>query len=206
MTRDPASGDPELDLFSALEPAIDGSFATARRIRLDDHSWIEHVPGWLHGSAELFDRLRDEALWEQRYRMMFGNRVQEPRLTAEYDDLASVPQQTLRDVVDALSAHYGVPYRRLWMNLYRHHRESTGWHGDLIGKVQAESTVPVLSLGATRRFLIRPTDGGESIALSVASGDLVVMGGRAQRDWRHCVPKQSTPAGPRISVNFAPFV
>jgi hypothetical protein len=26
-----------------------------------------------------------------------------------------------------------------------------------------------------------------------------------QRDWRHSVPKQSTPAGARISVNFAPF-
>ena len=40
--------------------------------------------------------------------------------------------------------------------------------------------------------------------LTVASGDLVVMGGRSQRDWRHSVPKQASPAGPRISVNFAP--
>jgi alkylated DNA repair dioxygenase AlkB len=35
-------------------------------------------------------------------------------------------------------------------------------------------------------------------------GDLIVMGGRAQRDWRHSVPKQATPAGPRISIDFAP--
>ena len=35
------------------------------------------------------------------------------------------------------------------------------------------------------------------------AGDLIVMGGRCQRDWRHCVPKQATPSGPRISVNFA---
>lgn len=34
----------------------------------------------------------------------------------------------------------GVPYRKLWMNLYRTHRDSTGWHGDLIGKVQKTST------------------------------------------------------------------
>jgi alkylated DNA repair dioxygenase AlkB len=62
----------------------------------------------------------------------------------------------------------------------------------------------VLSLGATRRFLIKPTEGGKSLSLTVASGDLVVMGGRSQRDWRHSVPKQATPTGPRISVNFAP--
>jgi alkylated DNA repair dioxygenase AlkB len=35
------------------------------------------------------------------------------------------------------------------------------------------------------------------------AGDLIVMGGRCQRDWLHCVPKQSAPTGPRISVNFA---
>ena len=66
--------------------------------------------------------------------------------------------------------------------------------------------MPVLSLGATRRFLIRPAEGGKSVSLAAASGDLIVMGGRAQRDWRHSVPKQATPAGPRISINFAPVL
>lgn len=87
-----------------------------------------------------------------------------------------------------------VTYRSVWINLYRTQRDSTSWHGDPISKVQETSTVPVLSLGAARRFLVRP-----------AAGDLVVMGGRCQRDWRHSVPKQATQAGPRISVNFAPF-
>ncbi len=63
---------------------------------------------------------------------------------------------------------------------------------------------PVLSLGATRRFLIRPRDGGASVGVQPADGDLVVMGGRAQVDWRHCVPKRATAAGPRASINFAP--
>jgi alkylated DNA repair dioxygenase AlkB len=92
----------------------------------------------------------------------------------------------------------------VWLNLYRNHRDSTSWHGDPIGKVQPTSTVPVLSLGAARRFLIRPAEGGKSVALTAGPGDLIVMGGRSQRDWRHSVPKQATAAGPRISVNFAP--
>jgi len=41
-----------------------------------------------------------------------------------------------------------------------------------------------------------------STACTPVSGDLVVMGGRCQRDWRHSVPKQTRSAGPRISVNF----
>jgi hypothetical protein len=28
------------------------------------------------------------------------------------------------------------------------------------------------------------------------------MGGRCQRDWVHCVPKEARSAGARISVNF----
>ena len=72
--------------------------------------------------------------------------------------------------------------------------------------MQQTSTVPVLSLGATRRFLIRPAQGGKSVSLAADSGDLIVMGGRSQRDWRHSVPKQAAPADPRISINFAPHL
>jgi len=194
------------DLFEASGPTVDVEFTSARRIKLDETSWVEHVPSWLGASSALFDELLAGAPWEQRYRYIRGQRVAEPRLTAEYRDIAEAPQQLLHIVTDALTQHYGVAYRYLWLNLYRTNRDSTSWHGDPIGKVQQTSMVPVLSLGAARRFLIKPTDGGKSLSLTVGSGDLVVMGGRSQRDWRHSVPKQATPAGPRISINFAPHL
>ena len=200
----PGRGPRQGDLFEELGPALDDGFTTARRIELDATSWIEHVPGWLHASGALFDELMATASWEQRYRYMFDRHVIEPRLTAEYRDISDAPQALLHEVTTVLARHYGVAYRYVWLNLYRTHRDSTSWHGDPIGKVQETSTVPVLSLGATRRFLIRPAEGGQSVSLAVASGDLVVMGGRSQRDWRHSVPKQATPAGARISINFAP--
>lgn len=195
----------QVDLLDGLEPEVDADFTAATRIQLDETSWIEHVPGWLQGSGHLFRELVETAPWEQRDRWMFARKFVEPRLTAEYPDITVAPQPLLHTVAAALTSHYGVDYRSLWINLYRTNRDSTGWHGDLIGKVEEESTVPVLSLGATRRFLIRPVAGGRSVSLKVAAGDLVVMGGRSQRDWRHSVPKQATPAGARISVNFAPF-
>jgi alkylated DNA repair dioxygenase AlkB len=194
------------DLFDGLAPAIDTSFATASRIQLDETSWIDYVPAWLEGSSELFEHLRSTALWEQRDRWMFERQVTEPRLTAEYPQISDAPASLLQPVAAALSEHYRMLYRRAWINLYRTHRDSTSWHGDVIGKRQEDCIVPVLSLGATRRFLIRPRAGGASITLHPAGGDLVVMGGRTQRDWRHCVPKQATPSGERISVNFAPDI
>jgi len=183
-------------------PGVDETFATAHRVQLDAHSWVEHVPGWLVGADALFRELLEEAAWEQRWRRMYDKRVQEPRLTAEYHDLGAAPRM-LRHVAEALTTHYGVTYDRLWINLYRTHRDSTGWHGDGASARRRECVVPVLSLGTPRRFLIRPTSGGPSRTFRPLAGDLVVMGGRCQVDWRHCVPKEVGPSGPRISVNFA---
>jgi alkylated DNA repair dioxygenase AlkB len=60
----------------------------------------------------------------------------------------------------------------------------------------------VLTLGARRRFLIKPRAGGTSIAFKPGSGDLIVMGGRSQEDWVHCVPKDPGVTEHRISINF----
>jgi alkylated DNA repair dioxygenase AlkB len=199
---EPASRQP--GLFDQPDSAAAVDFSQLRRIELDRTSWIEYVPGWLTASDQLFDDLLRSAAWERRSRWMFTREVIEPRLTAEYPDVATAPHPGLHMVAAALSSQYGTDYRSLWINLYRDNRDSTGWHGDLIGKVQEESVVPVLSLGATRRFLVRPVDGGKSIRFQPSAGDLIVMGGRTQRDWRHSVPKQSQTEGPRISVNFAP--
>jgi hypothetical protein len=56
--------------------------------------------------------------------------VVEPRLTAEYTDLADAPEPMLPTIAAVLARHYGVPCDGLWMNYYRDHRDSTGWHGD----------------------------------------------------------------------------
>ncbi|MBV9326862.1 MAG: alpha-ketoglutarate-dependent dioxygenase AlkB [Chloroflexi bacterium] len=186
---------------SLATPEFD--FSGARRIALDSRSWIEHIPDWLEHPDARFRELMEVAPWLQRDRWMYTRTVIEPRLTADYSDLAEAPR-SLRAMAAALSEHYGVNYRSLWVNLYRDQHDSTAWHGDNIGRIQAESIVPVLTLGASRRFLMRPTHGGATSTFRPASGDLIVMGGRAQRDWRHCVPKESTPSGPRISINFAP--
>src|SRR5438067_8973106 len=180
------------------------NFSGARHVALDGGSWIEHIPNWLGQPESLFADLMQTAAWLQRDRWMYTRTVIEPRLTADYPDIAEVPFDVLRRIADSLSEQYGVRYRSLWVNLYRDQHDSTAWHGDNIGRVQARSIVPVLTLGATRRFLIRPTRRGPTSTFRPASGDLIVMGGRAQRDWRHCVPKESTPSGPRISINFAP--
>lgn len=192
-------------LFEEFPTVIDHSFNGAQQIQLDATSWIEHVPNWISGSETLFKDLLRSAPWQQRSRWMYTQDVIEPRLTAQYPRVAGSPLTIMSDITAALSRRYASRYESLWMNLYRDHHDSTAWHGDRIGRVTPHCVVPVLSLGASRRFLIRPLEGGgKSLTFHPASGDLIVMGGRCQVDWRHAVPKQTTPSGPRISINFKP--
>ena len=189
-------------LFESSAVAIDTSFARAVRTSLDATSWVELVPGWLSGSEALLRQLAHGVPWKEHYRTLFKQRFLEPRLTAEYRDIAAVPHAPLVEAASVLSAHYGVRYDSLWLNLYRGGRDSTGWHRDRFSCRRPECIVPVLTLGATRRFLIKPRAGGASLAFSPRSGDLLVMGGRSQQDWLHGVPKAPGADGLRISVNF----
>jgi alkylated DNA repair dioxygenase AlkB len=184
-------------------PQIDVSaFDSATQHQLDEHSWITHVPGLLTGHHQLLAELAALDVWEQRRRWMFDRLVEEPRLTGEYVDLAVAPP-LLVELAAALSRQLGVPYDRIWTNWYRDHRDGTGWHADRPAHQAPTAIVPVLSLGAPRRFLLRPSGGGPSCLFTPAGGDLVIMQGRCQRDWQHCVPKQKTRAGARMSLNFS---
>ena len=84
---------------------------------------------------------------------------------------------------------------------YRDGRDSVAMHGDRIGRRIADTVVAILSLGAPRRFLLKPAAGGRSLRFDLGRGDLLVMGGACQRTWRHGIPKVKS-AGPRISIQF----
>ena len=55
------------------------------RHRLDERSWLDHVPGWLPSYAALFEELQRDAPWRQRTRRMWDADVLEPRMVAGYD-------------------------------------------------------------------------------------------------------------------------
>jgi len=158
---------------------VDAEFGSARRVTLDAHSWVETIPGWMSGSHLLFECLAAAVPWRQHDRELFDQTFVEPRLTAQYRQLEDVPHEMLVVAARSLSRHYGVQYDNLWLNLYRDGRDSTAWHRDRFACRRNEAIVPVLTLGATRRFFIKPRAGGRSVVFKPGSGDLVVMGGRA---------------------------
>jgi alkylated DNA repair dioxygenase AlkB len=181
------------------------SFAGLVRHALDATSWVDYCPGWLRGHDALFGTLLETGDWQQRTRRMYEGRVLEPRLTAGWSTDASDPATpaVLPSMCSVLSARYGVAFDRVWVNLYRDGRDSVAWHPDRNGRVHRNPLVATVSLGARRRFQLRPRGGGRTVlTLEPGCGDLVVMGGACQHDWEHCVPKTARAVGPRMSVTI----
>ncbi len=194
----------QLGLFSAgVAPGFDATFRGVRRTELPDDAWVEHVPGWVAGHDALFDHLERGTRWRSERRQMYDQVVDVPRLIAGLPDDGD-GHPLLEEMRLVLSARYQEPFARVSMALYRDGRDSVAWHGDYVARNMARALVATVSLGAPRRFLMRPAEGGRSIAWALGGGDLLVMGGTAQRTWRHSVPK-AADAGPRLAVMFRPI-
>jgi alkylated DNA repair dioxygenase AlkB len=186
-------------LLGSVEPAIDRSFAAARRVALADGAWVEHVPEWLTGADQLFTVVADVVRWQSPMVRMWDKQMQQPRLNGSLgvDDRPVIVEEMRR----ALSDRYEIELCSIGANLYRDGRDSVAWHGDRVARTLPEATIAIVSVGGPRRFLLRPKGGGRSVRFELASGDLLAMGGSCQRTWQHSIPKVAR-AAPRISLTF----
>jgi alkylated DNA repair dioxygenase AlkB len=182
-----------------LEPSVDESFRGLERVELDAEAWVDHVSGWVVGADELFDDLLERVEWEGRRVHMYDRVLDQPRLNGRLNE--SVGPAVIDRLRQLLGERYGVEFTSVGANLYRDGQDSVAWHGDRVARELPEAYVGIVSLGARRRFLLRPKGGGRSVRLEPGPGDLLVMGGSCQRTWEHCVPKVAA-AEPRISVTF----
>ena len=186
-------------LLGADPPDFDATLHGARRRFLGAGAWVDVVPGWVSSADALFDDLRAATEWEvPADRPMYDRIVAVPRMTAV--GLTDHPP-VVRRMARHLGRHYGRNLSNITASLYRDGHDSVAWHGDRIGRRHPDTVVCILSLGATRTFLLRPDGGGPSMSWALHSGDLLVMGGTCQRTFEHSVPKRAH-AGPRMSLMF----
>lgn len=188
-------------LFGSEETSFDSSFGELSRTHLDDSAWLDYCPMWLAGDETLFRALTERAEWRQPVVRMYDRDVLTPRLVSRLDPDV---HPRVPEMIDSLSQLYGVRLDQVSAGWYRDGNDSVAYHGDRIARERDEATVATVSLGAARRFLIKPKTGGQARSFSLGHGDLVVMGGSCQRTWEHAVPKAAS-AGPRIALMFRHF-
>ena len=193
-------------LFSeeAVRPAL-----APERTPLSRGAWVDVQRDWLPDPDEVFRALVGRVPWRAERRAMYDAVVDVPRLVHTYQGGEPLPHPALTSARDELSDHYhpelGERFVSAGCCYYRDGRDSVAWHGDTIGRCSTHDTmVAIVSVGDPRRLLLRPRGGGDSIAVTMGHGDLVVMGGSCQRTWEHAVPKVAH-SGPRLSVQFRPL-
>jgi alkylated DNA repair dioxygenase AlkB len=186
------------------------------RIELGAGAWVDYRPAWLVRSEadRALAALRDELAWEQREIVLFGRRVLQPRLIAWAGALGyrysgqtlepRAPTATTAALLARVVEDTRAPFNHVLVNRYRAGGDSIGLHADDEPELGRDPLVATLSLGATRRFVLKPRRArcGPSRSLEVEHGSLLVMGGTCQRHYVHGVPRAAGAVGERISLTF----
>ncbi|MCK6598647.1 MAG: alpha-ketoglutarate-dependent dioxygenase AlkB [Bdellovibrionaceae bacterium] len=169
-------------------------------------------------SKNYFSSLQKEIMWDQKHIVLFGKRVLQPRLTAWYGDndksyrysgvtLTPTPwTKNLLEIKHKIESTYTYgswKFTSVLLNQYRNGQDSMGWHRDNEKELGLNPTIASISLGATRKFLLRDREKKEKpIAINLPSGSLVIMAGETQKFWEHCIPKTTQEVGSRINLTF----
>ena len=186
-----------------------------------DPEWFEYRPAFLPvARADAWLRqLWRELVWSQQEIRLFGRRVMQPRLIAWHGDpgavytysgltLSPLPwHPVLEELRNTLEARTDGHFNAVLANAYRDGRDSMGWHSDDERELGPEPLIASVSLGAERRFLIRPRsrpeDGASrSQGIILEHGSLLLMKGESQRRFQHALPRTQKPTGLRINLTY----
>lgn len=189
----------QASLFGGTSLQFDRGFSSLERIDLGEGAWLDYAPMWLSGDEALFETLAGVAEWSQPVVKMYDREVVTPRLIARIDPET---HESIPGIIECLSDRYDVPLDQVSAGWYRDGNDSVAPHGDRIARDLPYSTVATVSLGGSRRFIIRSRQGGPGRSFSLGHGDLVVMGGTTQRTHEHGVPKTTSHVEPRMALMF----
>lgn len=179
-----------------------------------DNGNLQMIDDFINGAeaALLMGRLRDEVPWSQHRIRLFGRWIDSPRLSCWMGDVAyrysgvtfePLPwTATVRELNQRIEVRIGRRFNSVLANLYRDGHDSMGWHSDDEPELGREPLIASLSLGTTRRFLLRRRDRSERLALDLPAGSLLLMSGTSQRDWQHALPKTRRAVSERINLTF----
>jgi alkylated DNA repair dioxygenase AlkB len=177
-----------------------------RRHWLDATSWVDLTPGWLRDADAVYQALLETVPWRQARLWRYDHYVIEPRMSG-----GTRPEShpALVDATKALRRRYGVDLDGPALALYRDGRDALGAHRDRELRHTSDTLIAILTLGARRPWVVTPRGARDTggpvpgaVDLAPASGDLLVLGGRAQADWLHGVPPQRGLREARISVQW----
>ena len=93
------------------------------------------------------------------------------------------------------------PFNSIGLNFYRDGNDSVAPHNDRLHELVEGEPIALVSLGDTRRMLIRSKRPGQpAVPIDLEAGGLLVMSYASQLHYTHGVAKTRAKVGPRISI------
>ena len=178
---------------------------------------ITYYPNFLDtlDADRFFKNFKADVPWQQDDIKVFGKTYQQPRLTAlfaenqksySYSNIVMHPNPfspALLEVKVKLEKWTGVHFTTCLMNLYRHGKDSNGWHADDEKELGPNPIIASISLGEERFFHLRhKSDKNRKHKLLLEHGSLLLMQGETQHCWQHQIPKTAKPVKERINLTF----
>jgi alkylated DNA repair dioxygenase AlkB len=183
------------------------------RVDLGQGAWVDVVRGFVTGADQVYGALTGEGAvaWQQSRLFRYERWVEENRLGAMVRLDGPQPHPVLLDAHRWLTHHYRVRFDGYTLAWYRDGGDGQAFHRDRDMRYLDETVIGILTLGATRPWLVRPRSHrnrhdlplkGATHDLAPASGDLLVMGGRCQAEFEHSVPPVRAAVAGRVSVQW----
>jgi alkylated DNA repair dioxygenase AlkB len=177
---------------------------------------LRFAPAWLSRAEAdtLLSSLRDTIAWETHRIRMFGREVDSPRLSCWIGDPGAgytysrkrfEPHpwpEALGPMRVRLCEALCTGFNSVLANRYRDGRDRMGWHSDDELELGLQPIIASLSLGAVRRFVLKPRGEGRLFGFDLPHGSLLVMDGDTQTRYRHALPGTRRPVGERINLTF----
>lgn len=177
---------------SASPPLQIDRGATVDRIQLDETSWVDVARQFVRSPEALLTTVLEQFTWQESTVWRYEVSMTEPRLNAQ------VRTHQLPDAVRQAGLHLASKYRVRFdgpdILRYRNGNDSVAFHRDRSMRWLEDTLIGIVVLGEPRPFVLRPhglgrDDVSSDVDVRPGRGDLIVMGGRAQADWLHAVPK-----------------
>ncbi|PKF49530.1 alpha-ketoglutarate-dependent dioxygenase AlkB family protein [Enterovibrio nigricans] len=186
----------------------------------EEVGWIDIPDGLLYWQPDfilaeeaksLFSVLSGSLPWQQLPIKMYGKEVMQPRLQAwfgeayTYSGLTLSPAkmpEPLKRLQQRCEVIADSSFNSVLANLYRDGLDYMGWHQDNEPELGLSPSIASVTLGETRRFVLRHLRSGEKREFELNSGSLLIMAGKTQIYWQHSVPKTTKARGPRINLTY----
>ncbi len=182
-----------------------------------DNADLHYFPHFLERERAdfLLQKILNETAWHQEEIRIAGVARKQPRLSAwigdqnahySYSGLQLSPAPwtpILQQLRSEIQVQCQCKFNSVLLNLYRNEQDAMGWHSDDEKELGSQPNIASLSLGASRRFLLKHKTKKElRYSVTLQHGSLLLMSGDTQRHWLHAIARETRPCTARINLTF----